>query len=265
MNVMANFLKEHIPRDYLASVNEIMTVGGQCCTDLPEYAQVWYAFRATTREGIEHILDMLRRCGEAAALATGCEQRMRIVSGTRPWLPNHAMAELAFRNMELVGPPQLTEEDKAFARKLQEATGIEAMEEPFDLTLTHPNTQSARFYGGADDVNEFCWAAPTCWIHTTYKFLGSPRNFDLASWAPAALASTNVAHQCALTAAKTMALSSVELLTTPAELDKAQKEFRERTKDGIIPVAVPPDAKPPIEAKYSFPPFYPPDWRPPTG
>lgn len=265
MNVLANFQKEHIPRDHLASVNELVTVGGQCPTDLPEYSQVWYVFRAMTREGIEEILEMLKRCGEAAALAIGCDHEMRIVSGTRPWLPNHAMAELAFRNLELVGPPQLTEEDKAFARELQAAVGIEPMDEPFDLSLRHPKTESATFYGGADDVNEFCWSAPTCFLHTTYKFLGSPRNFDLPSWAPAALAGTNVAHQCALTAAKAVALTAVDLFTRPHELEKAQAEYRERTKGGVMPVAVPDGVEPPNEAIYSFPPFYPEGWSPPVG
>jgi aminobenzoyl-glutamate utilization protein B len=263
MNVTVNFLKEHIPRSYTATVNELMTVGGQCPTNLPEYSQIWYAFRASTREAIDDILAMLKRSAEAAAHATGAGQRLRIVSGTRPWLPNHAMAELAYRNLELVGPPQFTEQDKSFARQLQENIGLEPMDEPFDLEITHPSSDITAFHGGADDVNEFAWHTPTCWIHVTYAFR-APGNFNVPSWSTAALARTNVAHQTVLTAAKAMALTATELLTNPSELQKAQAEYQERTKEGSMPVALPPDVQPPIDAIYSFPPYYPEGWQPPT-
>jgi aminobenzoyl-glutamate utilization protein B len=265
MNTITNMVKEHLPRDYVATINEIITVGGQCPTDLPEYTQQWYAFRATTRAGILEIMERLSRCAEAAALATGCSQEMRVVSGTRTWLPNHSMAELVFRNLEMVGPPRLTDGDKAFGRKLQEVVGLQPLDEPFDLTITPPAKEvTGDHLGGADDVNEFSWHAPTARLHTTYyfKYMYEDR---IPSWSTAALACTNVAHQCALTAAKTMALSAVELLTSPDAVKEAQSEYRERTRDGLMSVAVPADAEPPIDAIFSFPPYYPERWHPPAG
>jgi aminobenzoyl-glutamate utilization protein B len=259
MNVMVSYMKEHIPREFLATVTELISNGGQSPSNLPEYSQIWYTFRAQSRKGIEEISLMLQRCAEAAALATGCKQKHRIVGATRPWLPNHAMADLVYQNLEFVGPPKFSEEDKVFARKIQENIGLRPMEEPFDLRVIPPTMEVKKNYSWVDDITEFCWSAPTGWLAITYMF-DMQDDLHKPSWATAALAKTNVAHQSLLTAAKVLALSAIELLTNPSELEKARTEYSERTKTGLLPVAIADDVQPPIDAIYSFPPFYPEDW-----
>lgn len=264
MNVMVNFLKEHLPREAGATVNELITDGGQSPTIIPEYAQVWYVYRAKSRTQIADIRSTLERAAKAAAIAIGAQYSQRLVSATRPWLPNHAMAELAYRNLLLVAPPAFTDEDLEFARQLQKSIGLEPMEEPFDLQPKHPKTEAAAFIGGADDVTEFSWHAPTCWIHVSYQFRTTGHS-NAPSWSTAALAKMNVGHQCMLTAAKAMALTAIELIVEPNELEKAQLEHKERTSAEWQDVLIPEDAKPPIEARYSFPPYYPEGWHPPTA
>jgi aminobenzoyl-glutamate utilization protein B len=264
MNVMVNFLKEHIPREARATVNELITDGGQSPTIIPEYAQVWYVYRAARPDQIQQIRQFLRRAAEAAAMAVGASVQQRIAAATRPWLPNHALAETAYRNLLLVAPPRFTQADIDFARELQANIGLEPMDEPWDLEPKPPSSGAASFIGGADDVSEFSWHAPTCWIHVSYQYKTTGHS-NAPSWATAALARTNVGHQCLLTAARAMALTAVDLLTDPQALASAKDEFAERTRDHRLPVQLPEDAEPPIDAKYSFPPFYPEDWRPPTG
>ena len=41
-------------------------------------------------------------------------------------LPNHAMAEITYRNLELAGPPSFGEEAKEFAREIQQTLGLDA-------------------------------------------------------------------------------------------------------------------------------------------
>ena len=46
-------------------------------------------------------------------------------------LPNHAMAEITYRNLELAGPPVFPEAAKAFAREIQKTLGLAPMDDPF--------------------------------------------------------------------------------------------------------------------------------------
>jgi aminobenzoyl-glutamate utilization protein B len=50
------------------------------------------------------------------AAMTGCRASVRWVTKTRVGLTNHAMTDLTFANMELVGAPRFSDEAREFAR-----------------------------------------------------------------------------------------------------------------------------------------------------
>jgi aminobenzoyl-glutamate utilization protein B len=62
---------------------------------------------------------------------TGCRASVLWVTKTRVGLTNHAMADLTFQNMELVGPPRCSDEARDFARQIQSNLGLEPTENPF--------------------------------------------------------------------------------------------------------------------------------------
>jgi aminobenzoyl-glutamate utilization protein B len=259
MNVIVQFQREHIPRQYWASVNELVTVGGKHPTALPSHAQVWYVYRSPSRAGILHVQEMLGRAAEAACLALGARYERRMVASARPWLPNHALAGLVYRNLERVGPPRFPAAMKAMGREVLQALGLPDDPEPFDEQLSPPEAGvSAGSAGGADDVTEFCWHAPTARLYVTYGL----RAGRLPNWAGAAFAGTPVGHATVLTAARTLALSVVDAVQHPEVLEAAWTEWRERTTIQRIPPLLPPEARPPVEL--SFAPHYPRGWRPPT-
>lgn len=253
MNVMANYMKEHLRPPQ--SLNEIISIGGQCLTNIPEFTEVFYAFRAPNEDLVTKILDVLRQCAEAASRVTGCSHELRYMGASRTGLPNLALSRVAFKNMELVGPPKFTEEEKDFCRQLQKNVDIEPMEEPLDETLTPPEKGAMQFGSGrqacvtgCDDFNEFTWYAPSTWVHTTQWFKSSA-DVHPPSWSMAALSSTGVTHKGGILAAKTMALTMVDLFTKPSLLKEAKAEFEERLRKrgGREPCLMPPDAKPPID------------------
>jgi aminobenzoyl-glutamate utilization protein B len=259
MNVIVQYQREHIPRQYWASVNELVTVGGKHPTALPSFAQVWYVYRSPRREGIVHVEGMLGRAAEAACLALGAKYQRQMVASARPWLPNHTLARFVYRNFERVGPPQFPAEMKTMGREVLKALGLSDDPEPFDERLSSPEAGvSAGSAGGADDVTEFCWHAPTARLYVTYGL----RVGRLPNWAGAAFAGTPLAHATVLTAARTLALSVVDLAQHPAELEAAWAEFRERTAVQHLPPLLPPQARPPVDL--SFAPHYPRGWRPPA-
>ena len=247
MNVIVQYMREHIPRQFMATINELVTIGGYHPTSLPEFGEVWYVFRSPVLEGIAHVEAVLTRAAQAAALATGAQVDTRVVAATRPWLPNHTMAWIGYRNLELVGPPRFSQEDKAFAREIFKNLGLPPPDEPFDEGLTPPDRgATSEFLGGADDVTEFCWHAPTVRIYVAYM-LRPPKGVRIPNWANAALARTGVAHTAVITAAKAMACTVLELLTDSGELARAQEEFRQRTQGKPLPVQLPAGARPPVD------------------
>ncbi len=247
-----NYMKEHIlPHDEWFSVSELISVGGQCLTNIPEYTEVLFCCRAKTRDGVDKIVDGLKNCAQAACLVTGCENEWRIVSGVRTMLPNLNLARLVYRNLQIVGPPKFTEEEKEFCRQIQKNIGREPTPDPLDEALTPLEEEGAEFYGGADDYNEFTWYAPSAWLHVAMTFR-APRQksyyLTIPNWARSALRKMGITHKGGIVAAKTLALSAVELLTSPSELEKAQKEFQERiAQNGREEIAIPKDIKPPLE------------------
>jgi aminobenzoyl-glutamate utilization protein B len=259
MNVVVQFMREHIPRQYLASVNEIITSGGQHPTSIPTHAQAWYVYRSPQMEGVAFVRAMLGRAAQAAAAGTGAKVSSQVVASTRPWLPNHAIARHCFRNLQLAGAPRFPPEMLEFGRQMLATLGLPDDEAPFDETVTDLEAGATReFAGGADDVNEFCWHAPTARIYVAHG-LRTPR---LPNWTGAALALTPAAHATVTAAARAIAYSAVDLVERPDVVEAARAEFEERLGRLSISPLLPGDARPPVD--HSFPPHYPLGWRPPT-
>ena len=224
-HVILQFLKDHLPRDDRASVSEIIARGGEHPTSIPGSTQSWFVLRAATRAGVERTSAMLSRSVEAACLAVGATFERRIFSATRPWLPNHTMAELCYRNLELAGAPQFSAEAKAFAAEVLKNLDAPPDAEPYDETLTEVRAGITKdFAGGTDDVNEFCWHAPTARIYVAHGL----RTTAIPNWARGAFCRGVTAHPTVLSAARAVAFSVLDLMTDGDTLAAAQAEFNRR-------------------------------------
>jgi aminobenzoyl-glutamate utilization protein B len=245
MNVAVQFLREHIPPRFQASINEFVTRGGMHPTAIPASAQVWYVSRANSIEGIDYLSDLLGRAADSACLALGTTVRRRPITSTRPWVPNHSLARLAYRNLERVGAPDVPADMNGFAQQVLANLNREPLVQPFDRKVTAPETGITReFGGGADDVTEFCWHAPTARIYVAYGLAA----FGQPNWAQAAFARTAAAHATIRVAARAMAGSVAELLATPGELRAAREEYdRRMAVVGPLPPRLPEGSVPPVE------------------
>jgi aminobenzoyl-glutamate utilization protein B len=250
MNVVVQFLREHIPREHVASVNEIFTAGGQHPTALPTHAQAWYVSRALELDGIEHLAGMLDRAARAACLATGARFATRTVAATRPWLPNEVLARHCFENLERAGAPRPPAEMRDFANRVLEQLGREPVPDPFDEELTPVDDRvTAEFAGGADDVTEFCWHAPTARIYVAYGLRWS----KLPNWAGAAFAQTPAAHATVIAAARAVAFSALDLVDRPDVLAAAREEFERRTAERPLGPLLAPGTVPPLDLPFPPP------------
>jgi aminobenzoyl-glutamate utilization protein B len=171
--------------------------------------------------------------------------------------------------MELVGAPEYSEEAKAFAREIQTNLGVEPMEDPFPDTfgrLTPPQEAEADTRNllppwqknfTSDDYTDYTWHAPTVRVYTGRPVLRVPRHgFEYPTWAYLAMGGRpEIIDPGMFLAAKTIAGTTLDLVTIPEELAKATAEFNERTGGGVggsnwVAPLLPRDFKPPIDLRW---------------
>jgi len=67
------------------------------------------------------------------------------------------------------------------------------------------------------------------------------------SWQETATSGMSIGHKGMILAAKTLALTGIELLTNPDELRKAREEFEAKTKGFAYRSPLPPGKGPPLD------------------
>jgi aminobenzoyl-glutamate utilization protein B len=253
------------------TLNEFIMVAGQCTSDNlpPRMAQIQYAWRSPTLEIQEQIARVLMNNARQAAAATGCVASLRWVTKTRVGLPNHAMAELGYRNLELAGAPAYTDEAREFARAVQQHLGFAPMDDPFtadNQRLTPPQEWEETQRRGlppwqrnftSDDYVEYTWHAPTVRLHTARPRLRPPRpGYLYPAWVNNALGGVRACIDPGMfVAGRAIAGTLLDLATRPDELARVQAEFRERTGGGpggsrwVAPL-LPADFPPPVDLRW---------------
>jgi aminobenzoyl-glutamate utilization protein B len=269
MYTTTKYLKEGMfPHTGTWTLNEFVMAAGDATSDNlpPRFSQIQYSWRSPTLAIQERIARVLQENAKHAAAMTGCDARVRWVTKTRIGLTNHALADLAYRNLTLVGAPRLPEEARSFGRQIQRALGREVDENPFlgaAEELIEPPAYEAELRRAlpewqqnftSDDYVEYTWHAPTVRLFTGRPRLRSdgPRRANPA-WVDNAIGGLPAAIDPGLfVAGKTIATTFVDLLTSPEELQLANREFEERTGGGVggsrwCAPLLPPDFAAPID------------------
>jgi aminobenzoyl-glutamate utilization protein B len=253
------------------TLNEFILAGGDATSDNlpPRFSQIQYSWRGPTLGIQQQIANVLMHNARHAAAVTGCEASIRWVTKTRVGLANNAMADLTYRNLELVGPPVFPEEAMAFGREIQKNLGLTPMENPLapeNERLTDPRDLETALRGvlpawqknfTSDDYVEYCWHAPTVRLFTARPTLRSPDgSYAYPAWTYNALGGVPAAIDPGLfVAGKTIAATLLDLITRPDELNRAQAEFRERTGGGVggetwVAPLLPKDFPPPVDLRW---------------
>ena len=266
MYTLAKYTKENMyPHTGSWILNEFLMVGGQATADnlSPRIAQIQYAWRGPNLGIQQQIYSVLEGLARQAAQSTNCTVSVRWVTKTRVGLPNHVMADVTYRNLEMVGPPAFPEEARTFAREIQRNIGVEPLENPFTekcQTLQEPQQEEMEVRYGlpawqtnftSDDYVDYTWHAPTVRLYTGKPIVRGAENW--AHWANSALNGFPPAIDPTwLTAGKAIAGTIVDLLTDDEIIAEAKREFDERTGGGIggdkwVAPLLPPDFEPPID------------------
>ncbi|MFQ5784288.1 MAG: amidohydrolase, partial [Alphaproteobacteria bacterium] len=238
-----------LPHTGTWTLNEAILAAGQATSDNlpPRFSQIQYAWRCPTLDTAARIAEVLDNNAENVARIAHCTVTGDWVTKTRVGLANHAIAEITYRNLELTGPPAFGDEARAFARRIQENLGLDAMDEPFDpgmSELSAPEAAEAELRTAlpswqrnytSDDYVDYTWHAPTVRLLIGRPKLRSPQpGYQYPAWTWNALGGVAACIDPTIfAAARCIGATLVDLLTEPSGIERARAEFEHRTGGGV--------------------------------
>ena len=224
MDYAWNMRREHLPISQRS--HYIISNGGGQPNIVPDEAAVWYYFRDLTFESISNLYEIGNTISEAAAMGTGTNVTRRVLGYAAPQHGNKPMAEAAYENIKKVGMPRWSEDDMQFARQVQErnsppsAAGTSPLNTEIS-ELSSPETRGQATGGPSDDIGDIMWTVPTITI-------GYPSNIPRTTFhhVTAAMAmATPIAHKGAVSGAKAVGMTVLDLLTDPTLIPNAKDYF----------------------------------------
>jgi len=173
-----------------ARVHGVITRGGEQANIIPEHTAAEFYLRAPTKEYCKELLRRFEGCAEGAATATGCTVEVTadpIIHD--PLKPNFAMATLFEKNLARIDFP------------------------------VDPEDGQAGY--GSTDCGNVSQALPTIHPYIRISPDGIPgHSREFAEWAKSPMARKGL-----VAAAKALAMTALDLVARPAELEKAKEEF----------------------------------------
>jgi aminobenzoyl-glutamate utilization protein B len=180
------------------------------------------------------------KCAEAGALASETRMEMEIIDSSYNTLPNDALAEVGDRNARLVGGVTYTRDEQAFAETIRKTLPDRTRPLGSQEKVEPPSEGSG---GASTDAGDVSWNYPMMEIHAATFVPGVPAH----TWQAAACAGSTIGRKGMVVAAKTLALSAVDLFTDPAEVAAAKAAFEKRRAGVEYKSRVPADHKPPLD------------------
>lgn len=206
MSVGVNMMREHGFEPETARIHYVITNGGTQPNVVPGEATVWYYFRAESPEIVQSLLDWTSDIAEGAALSTRTSVSRRIMSGSWPVNGNQELAGLLQKNIELVGMPQWTEDDIAFAEAYQQSMGAEVVGLPTEVETLQVSSQGS----STSDAGDISWNVPYVRMYIPAKPDGALAGHH---WSAGIGPATPVAHKGIAAGSKALVASILDLMT----------------------------------------------------
>jgi aminobenzoyl-glutamate utilization protein B len=138
-----------------------------------------------------------------------------------------------------------TPEETAFAAKLRKSFVVEASQ-PLANAARIARAEEGISYGSTD-VGDVSWIVPTAGFNTATFVPGTPGH----SWQSTACAGMSIGQKGMMVAAKTLALTAMDLFGDPQFIAAAKKNFNERKAGSEYRSRLPAEQKPPLDYRKS--------------
>lgn len=211
---------------------------GKVVNVVPDYSKIWVRVRDSNKSGVDPVYAQVKRMAEGAAIMANVEHKVSLVSGIYEILVNRTGGAAMQKNLEMLGEIEYTEEETAFGKKIQEATGkpqigMDTKVSPLEETLPYG-------VGGSTDVGDVSWVVPVVRMSATV----APKDTPWHSWAVVACGGMSIGHKGMVYATKALGMTMIDLFEDQQLLKDIKAEFKERKGDhkyiGLIPPGPPP-------------------------
>ena len=173
----------------------------------------------------------------------GTQTRMEyeVIHGLYNVKPNETLSKVMNKNLNLIGGYEYNDEERAFAEKLQET-----LIAPSNLANTNavmPYRVEEDGIGGSTDVGDVSWVVPTAGMRAATWVPGTSGH----SWQAVAAGGTSIGTKGMIVAAKTMALTAIDLYKDPSIIKAAKEELLRRRGPDFIYTPLTGDREPPLD------------------
>ena len=221
MDAMVNMMREHVTPE--TRIHYVITRGGEAPNVVPAFAEVYYYVRHPSRDEVKDVWERIVNAAKGAALGTDTKVEVEITGGVHDLLPNETLARAMYANLKEVGGYAMTDEEKAFGAEVQKTfTGkVPPLSSTQDIAEYQLRAGTA-----STDVGDVSWVVPTVGMSAATWVPGTAAH----SWQAVAAGGTSIGIKGMMMAAKSMALTAIDLYTNPALLEGAWKEFKGKTE-----------------------------------
>ena len=221
MNYMMNMMREHISS--ASRVHYVITKGGEAPNVVPAHAEVYYFFRHPDMRVVKDLLERSIKAAEGAAMGTGTSMTYEMTGGSFNILPNKILSEVVHANLEMVGGVDYTEAEHLFAETLMTTFNSEGLSPEMAASVA-PFSTSEIAGNYSTDAGDVSWIVPLVSMSAATWPPGTPGH----SWQAVAAGGTSMGIKGMTVAAKTMAMTAIDLFGNPAIIEKAKLELYKR-------------------------------------
>jgi aminobenzoyl-glutamate utilization protein B len=227
MNHMVDMMREHVPDG--TRIHYVITRGGDAPNVVPDFAEAYYYVRHRDARVVNEVWDRVVKAADGAALGTDTKMEQEVVNGVYALLPNETLARVVDANLRSVGGVTYTAEERAFADRIHATLGdnVPAVTQAGSVV---PFVVDAGGGGGSTDVGDVSWVVPNGRFSAATWVPGTPAH----SWQAVAAGGMSIGHKGMLVAAKTVALTAYDLMTTAATVQQARAEFEQKRGPNFV-------------------------------
>ncbi len=234
-----NYYREHVKPT--VRIHYHIQDAGQVVNVVPDYSRIWVRVRDTGRAGLEPVWKQVEKMASGAAIMADVTHEVSLVSGIHEVLVNRTGSSVLQQNLETLGPITYTDEEQAFAKKIQESTdkpqiGLVSSIQPMEETLEHS-------MGGSTDVGDVSYVVPTIRLSATTAPNGTPWH----SWAVVAAGGMSIGHKGMAYVSKALGMTMVDLFLDESLRKEIKEEFTQKKGDYVYKGIIP-DGPPPIDS-----------------
>lgn len=242
MNMSIEFMREHVPSD--TRIHYIISKGGDAPNIVPALAESRMVARSPSMTTLIPIWNRILNCAKGAELQTETKSEMELEMSYWNTLPNDTLNRLLYKNLSMVGGYQMTAAESKFAETLRNslvatrggASDLGSQERVMPFAETGTGVAST-------DVGDLSWQYPTGGFSAATFVAGVSAH----TWQAAACAGMSVGQKGMLVAAKTLALSALDLFLDPKITDAAKLDFTRRAEGRKYLSVIPEGEKPRFE------------------